>query len=68
MKNKFKYFFALLIVSLYNLAVIAQPNSPDGSGNSAGDDNEWLQFLGIGIVIGAVIGFFIGKMMSNSKK
>lgn len=54
-----------LILFLNVFASFAQPS---GRGGATGDDNEWLKFLIIGLVVGALIGYFGGKFQSNSKK
>jgi hypothetical protein len=41
---------------------------PTGRGGAQGDDNEWLIFLIIGLVVGAILGFLGCKYMGNSKK
>ncbi|WP_255068469.1 YhcB family protein [Lacihabitans sp. LS3-19] len=50
------------------LSVLISNAQPTGRGGASGDDNEWLMFLIIGLVVGALIGYFGGKFQSNSKK
>lgn len=60
--NKFVLFSIMLFTSFVSIA------QPSGRGGASGDDNEWLHFLIIGLVVGILIGFFGGKLLSNMKK
>lgn len=67
MKPLSKYFPLAFFLLISNLVSFAQ-GGPTGRGGASGDDNEWLMFLIIGLVVGAVLGFLGGKFMNNSKK
>jgi hypothetical protein len=56
-------FFGLLFLT--NFIAFAQPSARGGAGD---DDNEWIKFLIIGLVVGAILGFLGGKYAGNSKK
>ncbi len=66
MKPFSKYFSLAFFLLSSGLVSFAQ--GPTGRGGASGDDNEWLMFLIIGLVVGAVLGFLGGKFLSNSKK
>ncbi|HLO44131.1 YhcB family protein [Lacihabitans soyangensis] len=53
------------LVFLSNIMAFAQPSARGGAGS---DDNEWIKFLIIGLVVGAILGFLGGKYAGNSKK
>ncbi|MCP9748959.1 YhcB family protein [Lacihabitans sp. CS3-21] len=66
MKPFCKYFSLAFI--LLNSSLVSFAQGPTGRGGASGDDNEWLMFLIIGLVVGAVLGFLGGKFMNNSNK
>jgi hypothetical protein len=63
----FSKYFSLVFFLLYS-SLVSFGKGPTGRGGASGDDNEWLMFLLIGLVVGAVLGFLGGKFMNNSKK